>query len=167
MSTVQYFLERPDWDFKRATDGASGFDLRCSNDADRELEPGVRFAFHTGLYLEMPIGLEAQVRSRSGLALNHGVIVLNAPGTVDSDYRGEILVTLINLGKTSHVIKTGDKIAQLVFAEVVLPHSGGSYVYLAATKTVRDREFSHFRVRERAALSQTARGDGGHGSTGR
>lgn len=107
---------------ERASEGASGYDLRAALPAaeggELTLAPGARVLVPTGLALEMPSGLEAQVRPRSGLALRHGVTVLNAPGTVDSDYRGEVNVLLGNLGPDPFVIRRGDRIAQLVFARV-------------------------------------------------
>ena len=126
--------------------GAAGGDLRA-NFADRgsvELRPGARVLVPTGLRMAVPIGFEVQVRPRSGLALKHGVTVANAPGTVDSDYRGEVGVILVNLGAEAFVVTHGERIAQMVVAPVV------------------QAEFSV--VDE---LDQTARGAGGFGSTGR
>lgn len=99
-----------------ATDGASGMDVRAAEDC--VIEPGGRAAVATGLSMEIPCGYECQVRPRSGLALKHGVTVLNAPGTIDSDYRGEVKIILVNFGTMSFEIKRGDRIAQLVFAPV-------------------------------------------------
>lgn len=125
-----------------ATPGASGMDVRA---AEAEVIPaGGYTSVGTGLYLEMPLGCEAQVRPRSGLALKHGVTVLNAPGTIDSDYRGEVRIILINHGKEDFTIEPGDRIAQLVFASVI-------QVALAGV----------------AELNETARAGGGFGSTGR
>lgn len=125
-----------------ATPGSSGMDIRASEAA--VIAAGDRGCVGTGLYLEMPAGCEAQVRPRSGLALKHGVTVLNAPGTIDSDYRGEIRVILVNLGKEEFRIEPGDRIAQMVFAEVrqaeLLPSD---------------------------ELSETQRAAGGFGSTGK
>ena len=123
---------------------ASGFDLRSATETDVVLEPGARLVVPTGLALEIPLGFEGQVRPRSGLAAQAGVTVLNSPGTVDSDYRGELKVILINLGDKAVTISRGDRIAQLVLA----PVAAG----LAATE-----------VEE---LSPTDRGSGGFGSTG-
>ncbi len=123
--------------------GASGADLMACIETDIVLKPGERSLIPTGIVLDIPRGLEAQVRPRSGLSVRHGVTVLNAPGTIDSDYRGEVKVILINLGKEDFIIRPGDRIAQLVFAEV--------------TRVA-------FRLGE--AVSETKRGDGGFGSTG-
>lgn len=125
-----------------ATAGASGLDIRANEPA--VIKAGDRGCVGTGIYLEIPQGYEAQVRPRSGLALKHGVTVLNSPGTIDSDYRGEIRVILMNLGKEDFVIERGDRIAQIVFA------------------TVTRAELVH--VQE---LGSTKRAAGGFGSTGR
>ena len=100
---------------------AAGLDLAAALPPDSilVLEPGARQLVPTGLAIELPAGYEAQIRPRSGLALRHGVTVLNAPGTIDADYRGEIGVILINLGSVSFEIRRGDRIAQLVFAACV------------------------------------------------
>lgn len=125
-----------------ATDGACGADIRS---AQREsLAPGEFKAISTGLRIELPAGYECQVRPRSGLAMKHGVTVLNAPGTIDADYRGEIKVILVNHGRETFQIERGDRIAQLVFAPV--------------TRAI----FS-----EAQDLSSTDRGSGGFGHTGR
>ncbi len=126
-----------------ATAGSAGMDLHAAVDADVEIAPGARSIVPTGISLELPEGFEAQVRPRSGLAANHGVTVLNAPGTVDSDYRGEIKVVLINLGDSVFKVSRGMRIAQMVIAQ----HVRASFV-------------------EADTLSETARGAGGHGSTG-
>ncbi|MGB6854695.1 MAG: dUTP diphosphatase, partial [Thermoanaerobaculia bacterium] len=107
------------------------------------LGPGERLLVPTGLILELPPGWEGQVRPRSGLAVRHGIGLLNSPGTIDSDYRGEVRVLLVNLGSEPFVVRRGDRIAQLVVAPV------------AAVE-----------VREAGSLSPTDRGDGGFGSTG-
>lgn len=125
-----------------ATDGASGMDLRANEAA--VIKAGRRAAVGTGLYIELPEGCEAQVRPRSGLALKHGVTVLNAPGTIDSDYRGEIRVILANFGEEDFAIEPGDRIAQMVFAPVT------------KAELVRVEE-----------LGETQRAEGGFGSTGR
>ena len=125
-----------------ATAGAAGMDVCAA--AGLTLEPGARAAVPTGLRLAIPPGFEVQVRPRSGLALRHGVTVANAPGTIDSDYRGELMVLLVNLGDAALPIERGMRIAQLVVAPVV-----------QARMTVVD------------ALDATVRGDGGFGSTGR
>jgi dUTP pyrophosphatase len=126
-----------------ATEGSAGLDLLAAIDGEMELKPHARAAIPCGIALALPPGFEAQVRPRSGLALNHGVTVLNAPGTIDSDYRGEVKAILINHGDAPFRITRGMKIAQLVIAR-------------------------HERVQidEAATLSQTARGQGGFGSTG-
>jgi dUTP pyrophosphatase len=126
-----------------ATAGSAGLDLLAAVDADMTLAPGARAAVPTGLAIELPLGVEAQVRPRSGLALNHGITCLNTPGTIDSDYRGEVKVILINLGEAPFKIARGAKIAQMVIAR----HEQAELV-------------------EVEALSDTARGAGGFGSTG-
>ncbi|KAA5601862.1 dUTP diphosphatase [Blastochloris sulfoviridis] len=128
-----------------ATEGAAGLDLLAalSLDAPLTLQPGARAAVPTGLEMAIPPGFEAQVRPRSGLALKHGVTVLNAPGTIDSDYRGEVAVILVNLGAAPHTIARGDRIAQLVVAAV-----------------------TQARLVPVDELPATARGAGGFGSTG-
>src|SRR5438045_8478879 len=102
-----------------ATAGAAGFDLLAAVDAQIELAPGARAGVPCGIALALPKGLEAQVRPRSGLALQHGITVLNAPGTIDSDYRGEVSAILINLGAEPFRVTRGMKIAQLVIASCV------------------------------------------------
>jgi len=101
------------------TAGAAGLDLRAHLHEAIELAPGEWRAIPTGLYLALPPGYEAQVRPRSGLALHHGITLLNSPGTIDADYRGEVQVVLINLGKQPFQIEPGMRIAQLVVAPVV------------------------------------------------
>lgn len=101
------------------TPGAAGADLYADIETAMELAPGARALIPTGIALELPIGFEAQVRPRSGLALRHGVGLLNAPGTIDADYRGEIQVLLINLGGETFRIARGERIAQLVVSPVV------------------------------------------------
>jgi dUTP pyrophosphatase len=125
------------------TAGAAGMDLSSAAEAPVTLEPGARAGVPTGWAIELPPGSEGQVRPRSGLAAKHGVTVVNAPGTIDSDYRGELVVLLVNLGREPHVIKPGDRIAQLVVAPVV-----------------------QAAVEETEALSDTTRGVGGFGHTG-
>jgi dUTP pyrophosphatase len=126
-----------------ATIGAAGLDLLAAIDGEIEILPGRRAAIPCGIAIELPLGVEAQVRPRSGLALNHGVTVLNAPGTIDSDYRGEIKAILINHGEVPFVITRGTKIAQMVIAR----HEQAQIV-------------------ESDSLSDSARGAGGFGSTG-
>lgn len=102
-----------------ATAGSSGMDLRASLDQPMVILPMERKLVPTGLFIELPEGYEAQVRPRSGLAIKQGITCLNTPGTIDSDYRGEIKIILINLSGEEQVIQPGDRIAQLVFQEVV------------------------------------------------
>ncbi len=102
-----------------ATEQSAGMDLRANLDASILLLPGQRALIPTGLYLELPEGTEAQVRPRSGLAYKHGVTVLNAPGTIDADYRGEVGVLLINHGKDDFEVKDGERVAQLVIATYI------------------------------------------------
>jgi dUTP pyrophosphatase len=125
------------------TEGAAGMDLRANIDASITLKPLERAIVKTGLYIALPIGFEAQVRPRSGLAAKKGITVLNSPGTVDADYRGEIGVILVNLSNSEFVINDGERIAQLIIAK-------------------------HERVhwQEVETLSDTERGAGGFGSTG-
>jgi dUTP pyrophosphatase len=122
--------------------GAAGMDLRAAEDAT--LKPGERVLMPTGFAIALPEGFEAQVRPRSGLAVRHGVTVLNAPGTIDADYRGEIKVPLVNHGKAEFQIARGDRIAQMVIAAVT--------------------RVAWF---ETAELDGTTRGAGGFGSSGR
>jgi len=127
------------------TAGAAGMDLRAAvpEDAPVVLRPGARAMVPTGLRIAVPEGFEAQVRPRSGLAARSGVTCLNTPGTVDSDYRGEVKVILINLGEENLVVRRGDRIAQMVICPVV-----------------------QAAWRETEVLDDTARGQGGFGSTG-
>lgn len=122
---------------------SAGMDLRAHIEAPIVLEPLARVLVKTGLFLELPIGIEAQVRPRSGLALKKGISVLNAPGTIDADYRGEIGVILINLSQESFTINNGDRIAQMVIAK----HERAQW-------------------NEVESLEETERGSGGFGSTG-
>ncbi len=126
------------------TEGAAGLDLRAAIADPTTLAPGARALVPTGLVLELPAGHEGQVRPRSGLAARHGVTVLNTPGTIDSDYRGEVKVILVNLGAEAFTIEPGSRIAQLVVAPV-----------------------THATLVEADALTDSARGAGGFGSTGR
>lgn len=113
---------------KRATQGSAGFDLHAwLHHESVELKPGARVMIPTGIAFEIPDGYEGQIRPRSGLAFRSGVTVLNAPGTIDSDYRGEIGVLLINAGWQTHTLNRGDRIAQIVFAQALVPvfvHAG-------------------------------------------
>jgi dUTP pyrophosphatase len=99
-----------------ASPASAGLDLRAAVESDLVLDPGGRVLVPTGLVLELPAGCEGQVRPRSGLALRHGVTLLNSPGTIDSDYRGEVQVLLVNLGQEPFVVRRGERIAQLVVA---------------------------------------------------
>jgi dUTP pyrophosphatase len=125
------------------TDASAGMDLRANISDAVTLEPLGRAIVKTGLYIELPVGVEAQVRPRSGLAAKKGVTILNAPGTIDADYRGEIGVILVNLSNESYTIENGERIAQLVIAK----HERAEW-------------------EEVDELSQTIRGEGGFGSTG-
>ena len=127
------------------TDGSAGMDLRAALPEDRQIVilPGRRALVPTGLVFELPEGYEAQVRPRSGLAFKHGITCLNTPGTIDSDYRGEVKVLLVNLGEDAFDIGRGMRIAQMVVAPVV-----------------------QVRIEERGLASETGRGAGGFGSTG-
>lgn len=126
------------------TVGASGMDLLSSNEEDIVIQPFERILVPTSLYIEIPEGYEGQVRARSGLSLKHGITLINAVGTIDSDYRGEIKVPLVNLSKEPYTIQPGERIAQLVIAkyERVIPE-------------------------EVEVLEETQRGNGGFGSTGK
>jgi dUTP pyrophosphatase len=125
------------------TGGASGMDLRAFIREDIAIPPLGRVKIPTGLFVEIPPGYEGQVRPRSGLALRSGLTVLNSPGTIDSDYRGELEVILINLGDESFRVKNGDRIAQMVISPVFRAE-----------------------IAEAGTLSETQRGGGGFGSTG-
>lgn len=126
-----------------ATGGAAGSDLRAAVGEPVVIEPGTHVAIPTGLCFELPPGTEAQIRPRSGLARKHGVTVLNSPGTVDCDYRGEILILLINHGREPVTIERGDRVAQMVLARLV-----------------------DFAFEETVELGDTARGAAGWGSSG-
>ena len=125
------------------TTASAGLDVRANLDAPVELKPLERTLIKTGLFLEIPEGYECQVRPRSGLAFKNGITVLNAPGTIDADYRGEVGVILINLSNETFTINDGERVAQLVFAEY------------------KQANWIHAEV-----LSETERGAGGFGSTG-
>lgn len=126
------------------TNASAGMDLRACLESPVSIHPGQRILVPTGLFIELPVGFEAQIRPRSGLAAKHGITVLNTPGTIDADYRGEIKVILINHGQEAFIINNGERIAQMVVAR-------------------------HERVEwsETSALEETARGAGGFGSTGK
>ena len=126
-----------------ATDHSAGLDLRANLDASIILAPGAYKLIPTGLFIELPEGTEAQVRPRSGLAFKHGVTVLNSPGTIDADYRGEVGVLLINHGKEPFEVKDGERVAQLVVSR-----------------------YERIRFEENADLRASERGTGGFGHTG-
>ena len=126
------------------TGASAGMDLRANISEAVILKPLARTIIKTGLFIELPVGFEAQVRPRSGLAAKHGVTVLNSPGTVDADYRGEIGVILVNLSNTDFKIENGERIAQLVIAK----HERATWL-------------------EVNQLNETSRGEGGFGSTGK
>jgi dUTP pyrophosphatase len=126
-----------------ATSNSAGLDLTAAIDDEIVLSPGKRCSVPTGIAIALPCGCEAQIRSRSGLAIKYGVVVLNSPGTVDADYRGEVSVLLINHGVESFIIHRGDRVAQMVIAKHVT----------ATWKEVKE-------------LPTTSRGEGGFGSTG-
>ena len=106
---------------KIETIGSAGLDIRAFIEKDIILEPSKHILVNTGLYFSIPIGYECQIRSRSGMAFNNGVFVLNSPGTIDSDYRGEIKVLLMNLSDKNFIIHNGDRIAQIVFSKYYIP----------------------------------------------
>jgi dUTP pyrophosphatase len=126
------------------TDGSAGMDLRANLTSPVTIKPMERLLIPTGLFIELPLDYEAQIRPRSGLAIKHGLTCLNSPGTVDADYRGELKVVLINLSNESHTIVNGDRIAQMVVHKVE-------------------------RVKWKAVkkISATERGEGGFGHTGK
>ncbi len=126
------------------TEASAGVDLRANLSEPIALKPLERKLVKTGLFIELPIGYEAQVRPRSGLALKHGITVLNTPGTIDADYRGEIGVILVNLSNEDFVIENGERIAQMVIAK----HKQAKWILVEE-------------------LSETERGAGGFGSTGK
>lgn len=128
----------------KASEGAAGFDLAAALDAPITIEPHAWVAVPTGIAIALPPGFEAQVRPRSGLAARHGITVLNAPGTIDEDYRGEVRVVLINHGREPFVVDHGERIAQMVIARV-----------------------ADAAMLEVDALDETERGSKGFGSTGR
>ena len=125
------------------TADSAGMDLRAAVDQPVELKPGKRMLVPTGLKMAIPRGYEAQIRPRSGMAYKHGITMLNTPGTIDSDYRGEVKVLAVNLGEESYTINHGDRIAQMVIAPVCRAE-----------------------ITEAESLEETARGEGGFGSTG-
>lgn len=125
------------------TEASAGMDLRANIEKPVTLKPLERAIIGTGLFIELPIGYEAQVRPRSGLAAKKGITVLNAPGTIDADYRGEVGVILVNISNEPYTLEDGERIAQLVIAR----HERAQWL-------------------ETAVLSETSRGEGGFGSTG-
>ena len=129
---------------KYSTSASAGMDLRANLEEEITLKPMERTIIKTGLFMELPIGFEAQVRPRSGLAIKNGITVLNSPGTIDADYRGEIGVVLVNLSKEDFIIKDGERIAQMIIAK-------------------------HEKVdwKEVETLEESERGAGGFGSTGK
>lgn len=126
-----------------ATPQSAGMDLRANIDSPITLKPMARQLVPTGLYIALPAGFEAQIRPRSGLALKHGITVLNTPGTIDADYRGELMVLLVNFSDTDFVINDGERIAQMVIAR----HEHGTFEPVDI-------------------LDETERGAGGYGHTG-
>ncbi len=127
-----------------ATEASAGMDLRANLSESVTLHPLERKLIPTGLFIELPVGYEAQIRPRSGLAVKHGITVLNSPGTIDADYRGEICVILVNLSNADFVIEDGERICQMVIAE-----------------------HAHVAWNEVEILSDTERGAGGFGHTGK
>lgn len=126
------------------TIASAGMDVRANIDEAIELEPMGRALVKTGLFLEIPVGYECQVRPRSGLALKKGISVLNSPGTIDADYRGEVGVILVNLSNEKYIVEDGERVAQLVFAK-----------------------FEQAQWEATEELTETSRGAGGFGSTGK
>ncbi|MBQ3466686.1 MAG: dUTP diphosphatase [Firmicutes bacterium] len=125
------------------TEGSAGMDISAFLDEPVTIEPGKRALIPTGLFMEFEPGYEVQIRARSGLAVKHGIGLVNGVGTIDSDYRGEIKVALINMGETAFVVNNGDRIAQMVISPVVQAE-----------------------IEPASELSDTSRGEGGFGSTG-
>lgn len=128
---------------KYETEASAGMDLRANLDEPILLKPLERTMIPTGLFIELPVGFEAQVRPRSGMAIKHGITVLNTPGTIDADYRGEIKVIVVNLSNAEYTVNNGERIAQMIIAR----HEQAKWEQV---------EF----------LSETQRGDGGFGHTG-
>ncbi|MBF1294915.1 dUTP diphosphatase [Parvimonas micra] len=126
-----------------ATDGSSGFDLRANLDEDLIIKPMQRIAVPTGIYIEIPLGYEGQIRARSGMSLKHGITMANGVGTIDSDYRGELKVLIVNISNQDYVIKNNDRIAQMIITKY---------------------ERVDFKLVEE--LSDTDRNNGGFGHTG-
>ena len=149
MATLKVQILRPELASlpEYATEGSAGLDLRAAIPEPLSLPPGGSVKVPTGIAVALPPGHEGQVRPRSGLAFRHGITVLNAPGTIDEDYRGEVAVLLVNHGKENHLIQPQDRIAQMVVAPVTR----------VTIQTIDSSE----------DLGSTARGEGGFGSTGR
>lgn len=127
-----------------ATDGSAGMDLRANLTEDQHIQPGERVMVSTGIFIELPDGYEAQIRPRSGLAIRQGITCLNSPGTIDSDYRGEIKVILINHSNEEQVIHHGDRIAQMVV-----------------------QQYEKVKWKEVKKVNETKRNEGGFGHTGK
>lgn len=125
------------------TEGSAGMDVQAAIEEDITIAPGAIALIPTNLSIALPLGYECQVRSRSGLAIKNGIFCLNAPGTIDSDYRGEIKVILANFGKETYIVTRGARIAQLVIAQ-----------------------YEHIKWELKSELSETSRSEGGFGSTG-
>ena len=128
---------------KYSTDGSAGMDICAAVESEVEIQSGETVLIPTGFIIEVPVGHEAQVRPRSGLAIKHSIGILNSPGTIDSDYRGEVKIILTNFGKEPYVIRRGDRIAQMIVAK-----------------------YERVQWEESTSLGQTFRGEGGFGHTG-
>jgi len=126
-----------------ATEGSAGMDMCAAVEKDVEIQPGDTVLIPTGFIIELPQGHEAQVRPRSGLAIKHNIGILNAPGTIDSDYRGEVKIILTNFGKKPYIIRRGDRIAQMIVAK-----------------------YERVQWKEVSSLAESVRGEGGFGHTG-
>ena len=147
MDKIELKIKKPDnYDLPvpgYETEGSSGMDIRAWTDEDIILNPGDIKLIPTGISISIPLGYEAQIRPRSGLALKHGIGMVNSPGTIDSDYRGDIGIILTNFGREPFTVRRGDRIAQMVIARIC-----------------------HARVLEVDDLDSTVRGDGGFGHSG-
>lgn len=144
MSSVK-IINKSDYELPQyETKGSAGMDLKASIKETMVLKPLERTLVPTGLFIELPLGLEGQVRPRSGLSIKHGITLVNCVGTIDSDYRGEIKVPIINLGNETYILKPGERIAQLVIAK-----------------------YQQISWEEVEILTDTSRGAGGFGSTGK
>jgi len=157
---IKYFLKNQNLELKLGTEGAAGYDVHADIGAEREINPFERWKISTGLFVSFPRGVVMMICSRSGLAINHGIVVANAPGIVDSDYRGEVMVTLRNEDKSApYVINPGDRIAQVLFTPVLPAFS--------TLRTYDSAFWTPVRVGSLEELGSTERGSSGHGSTGR